>query len=137
MIPHDEAVDLPLDTPRAVEHRIRETVGRAIRRQTWLLLLDEELRQLPIMIPIEDLPPSPETDTPDGLRGMFTMIADEFAVRGVIVVLERPGEGVMHADERAWLRAFATALGDAGLENSGFVLSHTRGARWLPMDEWM
>src|SRR5690606_32957250 len=85
MIPHDEAVDLPLDTPQAVEHRIRETVGRAIRRQTWLLLLDEELRQLPVMIPIEDLPSSPETDTPEVLRGMFTMIADEFAVRGVVV----------------------------------------------------
>lgn len=137
MIPHDEAVDVPLDTPEAVERRIRDTVGRAIRRQTWLLLLDEQLRQLPVMLPIEDLPERPEAATAEGLAGMFTMVADEFAVHGVVVVLERPGEGVIHADERAWLRSFDTALRDAGLKNSGFVLSHTRGVRWLPMDEWM
>lgn len=129
----DDVKDLPLDTPERVRERIAQTVGRALRDQVWLLLLDDELRQLPVLLPVEDMPDLPSTDA---LAGLMEHLRVELDVRSLVVVIERPGRRSLTATDRARLRAFDAAFERTGLECGGFLLSSAGGVRTLARADW-
>ena len=47
---------LPLTTDADLVAMADELVGSAIRRQTWVFLLDEEQRMLPVVVPMDGVP---------------------------------------------------------------------------------
>ena len=57
--PYDDTRDIPLTTDSDIEERVGELLGTANQRQMWLIPLDEQDRQLPLLIPIEGMPVRP------------------------------------------------------------------------------
>ena len=59
-IPYESTRTEPLLTDAAIESRADALVGRACRRQLWLMFLDDDGLQLPLIIPVGDHPSRPE-----------------------------------------------------------------------------
>src|SRR4051812_1037485 len=129
----DEVRNAPLITSADIEKRVDDLIGRAITRKLWLLLLDADRIQLPLLMPIDHLPAKPH---PGASMGLFLELVCGGPVREVIGVLERRGGADLTSADRGWLQLLAAGLIEAGLGSAGMVLSHTKGARWLPADEW-
>jgi hypothetical protein len=89
-------VDLPpLTTDEEVLARVRTVVGAARTRQLWILFVDGDGRQSPVVVPIADVPHRPE---PRGLAGITRVLhglrgelVTERGPGAVIVARERPG----------------------------------------------
>src|SRR3954464_14661919 len=129
----EEVRNSPLITAADIENRVRDLIAHAIVRKIWLLLLDAERVQLPVLMPIEGLPDRP---TSGASMGPFLKAVCGEPTKEVVVVWERPGGPQLRSADREWLRFVAAGLMEAGLGSAGMVLSHTKGTRWLPGSEW-
>ncbi|MBB5641373.1 hypothetical protein [Cryobacterium roopkundense] len=118
---------LPIHTVEQARERVFELVGRAIRYQLWLMLLDADGHQLPILIPIEGIPLRPE---PGGMTPLATGIGAMLNERGpggsVILALERPGSAGLTAPDQAWARELSTAFGKV-MAITGMFVAHDDG----------
>lgn len=130
---YDESLKIPLRSPQEVEDRVRDLVGSAIVRKVWLLFLDESDVQLPIIMPIEDLPDA----VPEDHALVPLMSAMREVASAVIVVLERPGERELSDSDRGWVRSLSADVQLSGLRAAGLLLSHSAGVRWLSPDDWI
>ncbi|HWD62293.1 MAG TPA: hypothetical protein VG369_07330 [Humibacter sp.] len=131
-----DAALLPLDTDNDVVARVVELVGSALRRQVWLIFLDDSGVQLPLLIPIDGLPTWPD----DGAAVFAEHVADstrDTDVANVVIVWERPGKAAPRAEDRAWAAALAVAFARADLAVRGQLLAHDTGVRWLAPDDYL
>jgi hypothetical protein len=124
-----ELGDVPLDDPRALLERARTLVGRGLVRRMWLLLLDDERRQLPLLPQIDGFPVSPDAATPSALRTLLDRLGEHAA--HVAIVLERPGGAEPEPDDLAWADAIARASRGASAAVVGVLLAHGRGVDLL------
>lgn len=132
---YEETITHPLTTDALVEERINALVGRACRRQIWFLFLDEETRQLPLIIPVSDPPVMPDLTVPQLIQNVALAI-DGLDARSVIVVLERFAEPLFTEADRAWAQAIDAALTATGLPMRAILVSHRRGVRWFAPDDY-
>ncbi|MDP3209906.1 MAG: hypothetical protein Q8M65_12225, partial [Rhodoglobus sp.] len=86
----DEAHAVPLETDDDVLDRVRDLVRNAIRHQVWLMFLDRERRQLPVLMPT-DIPPMPGDDDAERIGDFIRGVASDEDAAHVILVLERVG----------------------------------------------
>lgn len=122
----------PLLTDPDVLARVTELVGpAAVRRQLWVLFLDRDRRQAPVMVPIEDLSDRLDELPPLApvLEGVMPMLATTAGAGAVVLVLERRGPHVATADDERWAAQLATGCGDVVLD--GVYLSTPGGVRRL------
>lgn len=94
---------LPLDSTPALDARVRQLVPCAVQRQLWLLLFDADDVQMPIMIPIGDLPLRTRTADGEGLVELLSGLVREFQVASFVFVVERPGPAELRLSDRHWL----------------------------------
>ncbi|MFC8734072.1 hypothetical protein ACFT5B_16590 [Luteimicrobium sp. NPDC057192] len=127
--------DLPLTTDEDVTERVRDIVGRAARRQLWLFFLDADDRQLPVLLPIPDFPPSPDGGHAEQLAGSLAALVQEVDAAQVVVVWERRLDDRATTLDRAWAARLAEACRAARVRLRGQLLSHRTGVRWLAPDE--
>ncbi len=95
----------PLPARADLDRRVRQLIPCAVQRQLWLLLFDENDVQMPVMIPIGDLPlhaDGPAVDG-EGVLELLVMMAKEFTVASFVFVLEREGSRSLSDDDIAWL----------------------------------
>jgi hypothetical protein len=95
----------PLPARADLDRRVRQLIPCAVQRQLWLLLFDENDVQMPVMIPIGDLPlhaDGPAVDG-EGVLELLVMMAKEFTVASFVFVLEREGSRSLSDDDVAWL----------------------------------
>jgi hypothetical protein len=81
-------------------------------RSLWLLLLDEQSRLTPRIVPLDELPAEPDLR---GLRNLAAVVAeliDTSDVASVAVLLSRPGSRAMTDTDRRWAAAVLAALGE-------------------------
>jgi hypothetical protein len=136
MKPHyDDTVTQPLTSDNLIEARVSALVGRACRRQIWFLFLDSENIQLPLIMPVADLPALPDA--------AVTRLADNVAfrvghlnARAVIIVLERYAGTQFSTADTAWARALDEGFAAAGLPVRAVLVSHSRGVRWFAADDY-
>src|SRR6185312_1869264 len=129
-------VDLPpLTTDEEVLARVRTVVGAARARQLWILFVDGDGRQSPVVVPIADVPHRPE---PRGLAGITRVLhglrgelVTERGPGAVIVARQRPGGDTVLDADREWAAALAQACRTAGVALRATVLSTPGGVRWL------
>lgn len=126
----------PLLTDAAIERRVDALIGRASRRALWLLFLDDDQVQLPLLIPVDHLP----AELPDDGAGQFAMAVHDTArtVGGtwvIFVIEELHGPGITSRD-RDWARAIHSACDREGMPVRGILLSHRDGVRWIPRDDY-
>src|SRR5439155_12949643 len=95
-VPNSASAPL-LITDADVQQRVEQLVGRAIvPRQLWVMFVDGDGRQAPVVMPISDIPLHPEARVIDNLAAIVAeFCADDLATdmgRGsVILTLERVG----------------------------------------------
>lgn len=126
----------PLLTDAEIVRRVGALIGRADRRQLWLLFLDDEQVQLPLLIPVDHLP----AELPDDGAGLFAMAVHDTArtvggASAVFVIEELHGPEIT-AHDREWARAIHSACDREGMPVRGILLSHRDGVRWMPQDDY-
>jgi hypothetical protein len=123
-------VDLPpLTTDEEVLARVRSVVGAARTRRLWILFVDGDGRQSPVVVPIADVP------RPDALglvlRGLRAELVTDRGPGAVIVARERLGADTVLDADREWAAALAEVCRTAGVALRATVLSTPGGVRWL------
>ncbi|HEX2176564.1 MAG TPA: hypothetical protein VHG70_11700 [Nocardioidaceae bacterium] len=131
----------PVRTETALLVRWRQLMGPwgFERRSLWLLWFDEDGFQLPIVVPIDDIPDLPDDD----MVGRLLQIAHEVAhVDGsdtggatVAVTLSRPGSARVTPSDRAWARALLGQAAGAGVSLWPVHLATKGTVRPLTLDD--
>ena len=135
-IDYDQTVYLPLSTDALIEQRVDLLVGRAQRRQLWLMFLDASHVQLPLLIPIADIPVAPSADDIPRWATLIDNTAEAVEAASVVVVLERYAPEQLTEADRSWARQLRDSCGMAEVALRAIVLSHRRGARLLAPDDY-
>lgn len=122
--PEDAA---PIRTADEARERVVEFIGRAIRRQLWLMLLGADGIQSPVLVPVDGIPL--RTD-PGSLARVAAAVAELLTVQApggsVILTLERPGTAAITAPDQAWAAALVASFGQF-IPITGMFLAHDDG----------
>ena len=117
----------PVTTIDEARERVGELVGQANRRQLWLMLLDANGIQLPILIPVDGIPLRPEPGDVGPIAASINEILTEQAPGGsVILTLERPGTSALTAPDQAWARELNASFGKV-MRIAGMFVAHDEG----------
>jgi hypothetical protein len=124
----------PLLTDADVQERVATLIGRATQdRCLWLMLVDGDRRQAPVVMPVEDAPGRPDPALAEGLRdvlgGLTEMLATDAGPGSCVFVWERLGPPGPQDDDAAWARTLVEAATGAGLGTLGVFLSTPAGVR--------
>ncbi len=119
-------------TDADVLERVEQLVGRAtVARQLWVMFVDGDGKQAPVIMPISDLPLRPEARVIDNLAavlaGMCADLTTEVGSGTVILTLERIGRDAVLAVDRQWAAALREACDRAGAALRGVYLSTSGG----------
>ena len=128
---YDESQLPPLTTDRDIERRVSDQIGRAHSRQLWLLFLDQFDIQLPVLIPIEGLPPEPTDDQCARVVDRVRELMGEIGATAVVTVLERYGPATLTVQDAGWARSLRQGFADRGVMLRAQLLSHRTGVRWI------
>jgi hypothetical protein len=126
----------PLHSDADILARVRALVGPAcVDHQLWILLIDGDDRQLPTVLPISGMPPSPDRRLMRGLERLLNGLRDSLRTPAgpgsVIFAVERTGPDVVRPLDREWSNALRVACAHAGIGLSGVFLSTAGGVRRL------
>lgn len=110
---------------------MHDLVGHAIRHQLWLMLLDINGRQVPLLIPVDGIPIRPEPGSVAPIAARFTEVLAEHAPGGsVILTLERPGDARLTAPDQAWAVELAASFGKV-MRITGMFVAYDDGVAVL------
>ena len=99
---------LPLSTDADLLAMANELVGPAVRRQTWMFVLDEDDRLSPVVAPIDGIPV--DADPADiALLGsrLAEVVEGVDGAASVVLVWERPGTADVRMQEADWIAGLA------------------------------
>lgn len=130
---YDDTIDEPLHTGEQILARVRDLIGPASRSQTWLLFLDGDDVQLPVIVPIDAVPE--EQPLVDSARELLSALAAATDAAAVIVVIESPHSRELGGADRAWAIALREAASTEGVDVRALLLSHDDGVRALGPDD--
>jgi hypothetical protein len=131
----DEAAILPLTTDADIQERVEQLIGRANIRQLWLLFLDEQDTQLPLMIPIDGLPAHPIDEQTAVVLDHLREVMADIGANSVIVVHERYASSTLSQPDIAWAQSLRAACEATGVRLRAQLLSHRAGVRWIADDD--
>ncbi|MFC5064515.1 hypothetical protein [Actinomycetospora atypica] len=122
----------PLLTDDDVLERVASLLGPATKdRCLWLLLVDGDRKQTPVLMPIEDTPPRPDPRMVDGLVRVLGQVADALVTSAgagsAVFVLERTGHGTVTTADAAWGEALRAVCESSGLGLLGVFTSTVDG----------
>jgi hypothetical protein len=126
----------PLTSDSQIEARVTTLIGAAHMRQLWLLFLDADDCQLPLVIPIGGLPQSPERKHTRAVMRSVVELMHEMGAVGLVIILERNGPARISPNDSTWARQLANACRAAGVTPRAFLLSHRNGVRWIAPDDY-
>lgn len=132
------AADAPLLlTDGDVMTRVDQLVGRAVAvRQLWIMFVDGDGRQAPVVMPVSDLPRTPQPGPLRGLAQVMAGLRDELATGlgpgSVILTFERIGRDDVLPVDLTWADALTQTCRRAGMPLRGLFLSTDGGVRPLP-----
>ncbi len=123
-----EAREQPLLTEADMIDRIDDLLAPAVNPgQLWILFLDDLRRQLPLMVPIDEVPARPKPEAAAALAGIMREVTADTDACSVIYVLERAGTDRMTAADRCWAGELARTVASTGLDVAGtFLLNRGR-----------
>ena len=115
-------------TDADVLQRVEQLIGRAtVARQLWVMFVDGDGKQAPVIMPISDLPLRPEARVIDNLAAVLAGMCDDLTTEvgsgTVILTLERIGRDAVLPVDRQWAAALHEACDRAGAVLRGMYLS--------------
>lgn len=126
------APDLPpLLTDDDVHERVESLVGAARADRTlWLVPIDGDHRQPPMLVPITDVPYLPGDLVPTlgvMLSQLLPALATDAGPGSVVFVLERFGPATVHPADRDWAEALVAMCGARGVVQRGVFTATSAG----------
>jgi hypothetical protein len=103
--PRGKVVTGPLRTDDDILARVDELIGPEDRRRhsLWLFFFDREMRQMPVVVPIDDVPDRPDPQLVGNTCWIITQVlADTEPGGSAVIALTRPGPAKFGAIERHW-----------------------------------
>lgn len=129
------ATAAPLRTADDVQRRVEFLIGRAIvDRRLWLLFVDGDGRQAPVVSRIDDMPCLPDDTVANlglVLDGVLPEMATDAGPASVVFVRERVGHDTPLRDDRVWAEVLRTLCRARGIAHRGVYLSSPGGVRAL------
>lgn len=123
-------------TDADVLERVEQLVGPAAATpQLWIMFVDGDGRQAPVLMPISDIPPRPEARVIDNLAAVMAGMCVDLSTDGgggsVILTLERVGRDAVLDGDRQWAEALREACDRTGAALRGVYLSTSGGVHHL------
>ena len=108
--------DVPVRSAADLTDRWRSMLDEPVfgARSLWLTWFGSDGRQLPVVVPVEDLPLAPDSALLVGLREVHrSVVADQLGGEGhLALALCRPGTPAVTGDDEAWGEALRDVLDD-------------------------
>lgn len=120
----------PLLTDSDIADRVDNLVGHALKRQLWVLFLDDQNLQRELVIPIDDLPVAPDQTVVDYLVTALGEVVKMHGGGSLIFVRERPGGEILNRTDLDWAAALTSACERGDVALRGLLLSHDGGVCW-------
>jgi len=127
----------PLTTDALIEQRVESLIGKAQNRQIWLLFLDQNQVQSPLVLPVSDVPVAPAPDDLDNWCELIRGTTQAVDAGDVIVVIERYAPDRLTDADRGWARMLSDGCRVAGVTLRAVVLSHRHGVRLLAAEDYV
>ncbi len=130
------AASVPVRSAAALTDRWRTLLEPPVfrARALWLTWFDSEGRQSPVVVPVEDLPESPDPGSYAGFRGLNGAVAESMASGcHLALALCRPGTATVRDSDDQWVAAFAEVFDE--LEGQTWSLHLAAGGEVLPLVE--
>ncbi len=109
---------------------------RPVRRSLWLSWIDADHRLLPVLVPVDDIPDTPDAKLLDNLGFVVKSVIDKEAAGGsAVFMLERPGGDAVCDSDRRWNAGVRRAALDHGVTLRGGFLATAGGVRPLTLDD--
>jgi len=131
---YDNLKDIPVSSDTDLIERLEATLGRALNRQVWLMFLDADDCQLPVLMPTE-VPSLPGEGDAERIGGFLKSIGDDLEAATIVIAYERPGVAAINDRDREWLRCLREACQASGMKFRGPFLCHSRGVIPVPPDD--
>jgi hypothetical protein len=128
----------PLCTGRDVILRVDALVDQSsrLRRSLWLLFLSGDGVQLPVAVPVDDVPERPDAVLVANLCDVIAQVLAEAAPTGsAVVVLTRPGDETVDENDRCWIRVLHSCARERGADIRLLCLATPASVRQLVLDE--
>lgn len=134
--PYEDVRDIALISDEDVLDRVTDLIDRAFRRQIWLMFLDDESRQLPLLMP-SYVPRRPGKHALEPFAEFIGGLFEEVAAASMVIVYERPGSDPISQGDREWLRLIHAACRAESIPLRGPLLAHNRGVRWIATEDYL
>lgn len=118
---------LPLTAQAALDARVRQLVPTAVTRQVWLILLDSDDIQMPVMLPLGGLPQLAPSGRAEGVAELLLSLHAEFQAATFVFLVERPGPATLVRADVDALRSLLIAGRDAPFQVRCAYLCHDDG----------
>jgi hypothetical protein len=103
-------------------------------RSLWLAWFDSEGRQSPVVVPVDDLPETPDPGHYAGMRGLNAAVAESQGPGcHIAMALCRPGRATVLDGDDAWVAGLAEVFDD--LTDQTWSLHLAAGGRVMPLVE--
>jgi hypothetical protein len=130
----DRLIREPVRTDDDVVRLVEAVVERPLRRQCWVLFLDDRGMSIPFLLPIADLPYSPDEHV-DDFAALIADIVAQLGAVDVVLVWERPDADRLYPVDWEWVDACACALDEHSVRLRAQVVVHSGGAAIVEFDE--
>jgi len=130
----DQLFTTPARTDDDVVALVSGVVGRPLRRQCWVLFLDDRALPVPFLLPVSDLPLEPD----DRVEDFATLVAEvcvDNSASEVVLVWERPGGTRLFPVDREWIEACDRAFADRAVRLRAQVVVLATRVRVVEPDE--
>lgn len=104
-------------------------------RTLWVTWYDEQNLQLPVIVPVDDLPLSPDSTFLENLAHIAGGLLRESDGGWVSCALARPGSGLITTADRRWADESHATLRRHGVSNRPLFLATSGRIRQLVLDE--
>ena len=124
----------PLDTDTDVLDRVDHLIGEDARRDRslWLLFLAADAVQLPVVVPIDDVPANPDPDTAGSICDLTAHVLNDAAPGGsAVITLVRDNVLSVTDSDQQWLTALRAAAARTGVHLRMICLATRDGVRRL------
>lgn len=120
-MPTPRLTDVPVTTPQALCRRWAALLEPPVfaARSLWIMWLHEDGSTLPLVVPVDDLPPQFDEGDARGVLELATMVRDEQAggTGHVAFALCRPGHATCTPGDQEWSDGLSRAASGAGLDS--------------------